>query len=266
MMSTIPGSPAPHRASPVARRIAAASRVDISTIAGSGPSGRVMKADVLQARPGAIPVPEPRASAPVAAVPALQTGAFQSLELLGEPYELTAMEADLTQVAATSRAGAQNLDFVVLAAVGALARHPLLNGAWSDDGLIVRRRVHLQLARANGARALVRDAQDLNLRGMARALRRGEPVGLADSTFTIADFGAGPRWAMPPIGAGHSAALGVIASRARPVVVNQAGVDSVAVRPIALLILAYDARMLGQPYADAFLRDVRRTLEAGAFQ
>ena len=52
-------------ASPLARRIAADKGLDLSAIAGSGPHGRIVKADVEAARPGA-PAPAPAAAAPAA--------------------------------------------------------------------------------------------------------------------------------------------------------------------------------------------------------
>ncbi|HET9510221.1 MAG TPA: pyruvate dehydrogenase complex dihydrolipoamide acetyltransferase [Sphingomonas sp.] len=67
------------KASPLARRIAADKGVDLSGITGSGPNGRIVKADVEGAKPGAAPAkaadgaptPAPTASeAPAAAAPA----------------------------------------------------------------------------------------------------------------------------------------------------------------------------------------------------
>lgn len=57
------------KASPLARRIAASKGVDLSGVAGSGPNGRIVKADVEGAKPGAAPVAAaaPAAPAPVAA-------------------------------------------------------------------------------------------------------------------------------------------------------------------------------------------------------
>ncbi len=55
-------------ASPLARRIAKDKGLDLSQIRGSGPKGRIVKADVLDAKPGAAPAPA--ASAPAAAAPA----------------------------------------------------------------------------------------------------------------------------------------------------------------------------------------------------
>jgi pyruvate dehydrogenase E2 component (dihydrolipoamide acetyltransferase) len=57
--------------SPLARRIAEEKGVDLSAIAGSGPYGRIVKADVENHRPGAKPAPAGGAGAPAgAAVPA----------------------------------------------------------------------------------------------------------------------------------------------------------------------------------------------------
>ncbi|MFL9842510.1 pyruvate dehydrogenase complex dihydrolipoamide acetyltransferase [Sphingomonas sp. ST-64] len=61
------------KASPLARRIAAEKGVDLSSVTGSGPNGRIVKADVADAKPGAAPAPKadaPAAAAPAAAAPA----------------------------------------------------------------------------------------------------------------------------------------------------------------------------------------------------
>lgn len=58
------------KASPLARRIAAAKGLDLSTIKGTGPGGRIVKADVEDARPGEARAAAPEAAAPAAAAPA----------------------------------------------------------------------------------------------------------------------------------------------------------------------------------------------------
>lgn len=50
-------------ASPLARRIAADKGIDLNTLKGSGPKGRIVKADVLNAQPGAAPAAAPAAAA-----------------------------------------------------------------------------------------------------------------------------------------------------------------------------------------------------------
>ncbi|OYW46480.1 MAG: pyruvate dehydrogenase complex dihydrolipoamide acetyltransferase [Sphingomonadales bacterium 12-68-11] len=51
-------------ASPLAKRIAADMGVDLATLKGSGPHGRIVKADVENAKPGTAPTAQPAASAP----------------------------------------------------------------------------------------------------------------------------------------------------------------------------------------------------------
>lgn len=65
-------------ASPLARRIAAEKGIDLTGISGTGPHGRIVKADVEGAKPGAAATPAAAVSAepaPVKAAPAMATGA-----------------------------------------------------------------------------------------------------------------------------------------------------------------------------------------------
>jgi len=56
-------------ASPLARRIAADKGVDLGSVAGSGPNGRIVRADIEDAKPAAAPAPKTEAAAPAAAAP-----------------------------------------------------------------------------------------------------------------------------------------------------------------------------------------------------
>ncbi|MYM54145.1 pyruvate dehydrogenase complex dihydrolipoamide acetyltransferase [Thalassovita mangrovi] len=72
-------------ASPLARRIAADKGLDLSQIAGSGPRGRIVKADVEAAQPGARPA---EAAAPAAApAPAAAAPAGPSADVVARMYE-----------------------------------------------------------------------------------------------------------------------------------------------------------------------------------
>jgi pyruvate dehydrogenase E2 component (dihydrolipoamide acetyltransferase) len=57
-------------ASPLAKRIAADKGVDLAAVSGTGPNGRIVRADVEGATPGAAPAAKPAAAAPVAAAAA----------------------------------------------------------------------------------------------------------------------------------------------------------------------------------------------------
>jgi pyruvate dehydrogenase E2 component (dihydrolipoamide acetyltransferase) len=58
------------KASPLARRVAAEKGVDLASVAGSGPNGRIVRADVEGAKPGAAPAATAAAPAEAAAAPA----------------------------------------------------------------------------------------------------------------------------------------------------------------------------------------------------
>jgi pyruvate dehydrogenase E2 component (dihydrolipoamide acetyltransferase) len=69
-------------ASPLARRIAAERGIDLASLRGTGPNGRIVRADVEAAQPGtaAAPAPALQAVAPAAAAPAASAGAQALLD------------------------------------------------------------------------------------------------------------------------------------------------------------------------------------------
>jgi pyruvate/2-oxoglutarate dehydrogenase complex dihydrolipoamide acyltransferase (E2) component len=150
---------------------------------------------------------------------------------------------------------------VVAAAAACLPAHPCLNARWSDEGLVLRRRLHVAVGEPGDGGALrwavVRDAGDHTLRGVARALAAPAPPD-AEATFAVVCLAAGAAWhsAAPPLPC-TAAALSVGAPASRPVVVG----DAVAVRPVAALTLSYDARVLDHRAAAAFLGAVKAALE-----
>lgn len=73
-------------ASPLARRIAADKGIDLSTVAGSGPHGRIVKADVETARPGAAKPAVAATEAPKAAAPAAAAPTGPSTETVLKMY------------------------------------------------------------------------------------------------------------------------------------------------------------------------------------
>lgn len=292
------------RATPVARRVATASQIDLTEISGSGPDGRILKSDVLAAikdqAGSSVHSPlsaavgheqratdyEPQTMDETFILPPSPMRRAIAAHMIRSratsPHALTAMEVDMGQVAA-ARAhdgfAQRGVDLtytacIASAVVEALLRHPLLNSSWSEEGIVLRRRVHLGIAVAlpDGLiTPIIREAQDLNLRGMARAVadaarraRAGalQPGEASGGTFTVTNPGAGSLWfGTPIIAQPQGAILGVGAVRKCPLVVADSGVDRIAMRPTALLTLAYDARVLDQCRADAFLRDVKRILE-----
>jgi len=89
------GKPSRVYASPLARRLAEQKGVDLSALTGSGPHGRIIKADIDAAQPGAAPAKKdlaPQSAAPQAAAAPAQV---KSLEQLGIPpgtYDLVPLD------------------------------------------------------------------------------------------------------------------------------------------------------------------------------
>ena len=153
------------RASSVARKVAAEKGVDLAQVAGSGPSGRVMKDDVLAASApresaAAVTAPKPSAPAiPAAAIPAGSRGVRREkmtklrqkiAERLFHAQHTAAMlttfnECDMTEI---MRLRAENKDafekqhgvglgfmsFFVKAATSALRKYPRVNAYIAGQG------------------------------------------------------------------------------------------------------------------------------------
>ncbi len=168
------------KASPVARRLARERGVDLSAVAGSGPGGRIVKADVeaaangapAPAAPAASPRPTAGGQAPPASLAAGGTGTGKGETTVVEPTSTQRViarrmaeskatvpdfqvrtEADVTDLlalrrqmkAATEQAPSVN-DFVVKACGLALREHPLANGAYKDGAFELYGRVNVGVA------------------------------------------------------------------------------------------------------------------------
>ncbi len=205
------------------------------------------------------------------------------------PHVVTIFEADMTAVvrhrAAHKEAFAQkgvNLSFtpyIVAAVAAALRENPMVNSRWTEEGLVLSQRIHVGIAAAvtDGLVVpVIRDADELNLQGLARTVndladraRRGElsPNEVRGGTFTVTNHGtSGSLLGTPIINQPQAAILGVgkISKRA---VVNSGGSapadpllpsadDTISIRPMCYLSLAFDHRILDGFGADSFLADV----------
>ncbi len=154
-------------ASPLAKRMAAQSGLDLSRVAGTGPNGRIVKADVeaALAKPAAAPAPVAAAPAPkpVAATPAPSAGVTAApnssmrkviARRLSEskatiPHFYVAMDIELDALldlraklnarAPKDGAGAYKLsvnDLIIKAAAVTLRRVPGVAASWTEDAIL----------------------------------------------------------------------------------------------------------------------------------
>src|SRR3954465_4479099 len=281
---------------PVVRRIAAEHQVDLDQIHGTGMRGRITKKDVLAFIENAEPKPEPdpvlhmeSPSVEDEAKPAAGGGGG------GEPLSLmrqkigqhmrhsldtaahctTIVEADMSGIE-SKRGKLSSLPFVARSVIEALREYPLMNATLEGDRITVHDEVHLGIAVSLGEKGLivpvVHDAHLLSHEGLAAKVKdlaeraregRLAPDEVRDGTFTITNPGRyGALLATPIINQPQVAILDLEAVVKRPVVVEAAAGDSIAIRPMTYLCMSWDHRALDGAYAAQFLSAVRARIEA----
>jgi 2-oxoisovalerate dehydrogenase E2 component (dihydrolipoyl transacylase) len=277
------------RATPRVRKLAEELGVDLATVEGSGPQGRIVEDDVRAAaergepaRAPSGPVEQEEEAVPLTSIRrtiAQRMAASKS----SAPHAWLVMEADITGLVGLRQAEREAfreregvdltyLPFVAAATAQALREHPLLNASWAEDKIVLKKRVHLSIAVAAEQGLLVpvvHDADRLSVAGLARAIQgvseraRAGKLRLEDvqgGTFTLDNTGwFGSIVSMPIINLGQAAILAFEAIRKLPVVTDD---DAIAVRSVANLCLSFDHRILDGAQAAAFLRAVVERLEA----
>src|SRR5436309_9091081 len=167
------------------------------------------------------------------------------------------------------------LAFIAKACGENLRKHPIINAAVSGDSTIYRADVNIGIAVALDWGLIVpviKHADELSLIGIARAINDlGErartkkllPDDIQRGTFTITNPGGfGPFAGIPIINQPQVAILGVGAIEKRPkVVVASDGTESIAIRPMGMLTMSYDHRVVDGADADKFLADVKKLLQ-----
>jgi 2-oxoglutarate dehydrogenase E2 component (dihydrolipoamide succinyltransferase) len=202
------------------------------------------------------------------------------------PHTLVVLEADYEQVERVRRShGAQfkaeegfaltYLPFVARATVEALHEWPHLNASVGDDSLIVHHQFNLGFAvdlDHNGLIVpVVKHAEELTLRGMARRIReladraRTKKLSADDisgGTFSITNAGPfGTFLTSPIINQPQVAILSTDGVKRRPTVVVQPdGTEAIAIHSLGLLCLAWDHRAVDGAYAAAFVARVTELL------
>jgi pyruvate dehydrogenase E2 component (dihydrolipoamide acetyltransferase) len=183
-------------ASPLAKRIAADKGVDLASLKGSGPNGRIVKADVESAKPGAAPgaAPKmaPRPAAPTAQpiftapgdqriphtavrkviarrmLESKQTVPHFYLTVEFEIDALLAARAAINEVARKKDARVSVNDMVIKACAKALRDHPECNASWTEDEMIQYGAVDISVAVATDRGLITPIVRNADLKGVAQ--------------------------------------------------------------------------------------------------
>lgn len=286
-------------ASPVARRIARESGVDLTSLAGSGPGGRIVKADVEAAAqepagtPGT-PAPVPPAPAPAdgesgrGTVTATEPSRAQALiarrmaesratvpsftlETTVDMTTAVSLRAEMKETALGSELVPTVNDLVVKAAAIALREQPGANGAWRDGRFERYSRVNVGVAVAGEGSLVVPtvfDADRLTLaqiaeatQGLAARVRSGEitPPELSSGTFTVSNLGMFGVRAFEAIINQPQAAILAVGAVQERPAVHD---GQVVPRMLMDLVLACDHRVLYGADGARLIERIRALLEA----
>ncbi len=208
------------KASPLARRMAAERGIDIATLPGSGPEGRVVARDVEESRPTAakagpaapatavrVPAGQPYQDVPLSQIrKTIARRLAQSIGPIPTFYLTTEVDMERAREAREGllAAGGEKVSFndIILKAVAlALRRHPECNAWWQDDHIRYWNEVHVSMAVAideglitpvirhtdlKSLREISAESRDLAGRARERKLAPEEYTG---GTFSVSNLG-----------------------------------------------------------------------------
>jgi pyruvate dehydrogenase E2 component (dihydrolipoamide acetyltransferase) len=285
------------RASPLARRIAADKGIDLATLKGSGPSGRIVQSDVLGYSPAAsVSAPPAAAVAPAAPVPArVLSGQKEVIPLTkmrsaiaaqllkskqSIPHFYETIDIDVEDVSKLRERLNKSLesekirisigDIIAKAIAGALVRHPNLNATFNGTELTRYGDVNLGLAVALPDGLIVPVLRGVNQMGLKEIRQRSaELVEKArtgklkqeertGATFTVSNLGTfGIREFSAIVNPPEVGILAVAAAEKRAVV----RADQIVARSILTVTLSADHRVVDGATAAEFLRSLKQLLE-----
>ncbi|MGE5545381.1 MAG: pyruvate dehydrogenase complex dihydrolipoamide acetyltransferase [Solirubrobacterales bacterium] len=284
-------------ASPLARRLAAEVGLDLKQVKGSGPHGRIIKADIEQAKAAPRPAAAPAAPAAAAPVAAPQVSGFEPpyeeipnssmrkviAKRLTEakqtvPHFYLTIDCDIDallklRAEANARSDAYKLsvnDFVVRAVAMALRKVPAANAAWGEAAIRRYTEVDISVAVAtpNGLiTPIVKSADKKTLsqisnemKALAGKARDGKlmPEEYQGGGFTISNLGMyGIREFAAIINPPQGCILAVGAGEQRPVVKNGA----LAVATMMTCTLSVDHRVVDGAIGAEFLAAFKKYVE-----
>ena len=274
-------------ASPLARRMAEQQGIDLSSLKGSGPNGRIVKADIEAYAGGAAPTAAP---APIAGethyelVPVNNIRKVAACRLTESkqqvPHFYMTVDCDidaLLKVRADLNSRAKDCEFkisvndmIIKASAVALMQVPAANASWSDDGIKMYSQADISVAVAidDGLiTPIVRNANGKGLRtisenmlDLAGKARDGElaPEEYQGGTFSISNLGMfGIKDFQAVINPPQGCILAIGAGEQRPIVKDGA----LAIATMMSVTLSCDHRVVDGAVGAQFLAALKTLIE-----
>ena len=278
------------KASPLAQKIAKAHNMDIRSILGTGPAGRIVREDVERAieeqQRKAAPVSEPieeAASQRLVAFTGMRRAIAKNMMAskleTAQTYMSNAVDAskivelrkDLLPYMEERFGVRITITDVIMKIAGAAIReHPIMNSRWTDNGILYLQEVHMGMAMALPDGLIVPVIRDINKKSLGQIaldrvdlIRKGKekqflPDDISGSTFTVSSMGMyGVEYFTANINVPESAILGIGAIIDKPVAIDK----QVVVRPIMNVTLSYDHRIIDGAEAGKFMRTLKTLME-----
>ena len=287
-------------ASPLAKRIAAEKGVNLATIKGSGPNGRIVKADVETARPAAAPTAAPAArpmpsapAQPIVAAPGDQRvphtavrkviarRMLESKQTVPHFYLTVEFEIDallaarqaINDVARKRDAKVSVNDMLIKACAKALRDHPECNASWTEEEMIQYGAVDISVAVATDRGLITPIVRNADMKGVAQISIEMKDLAARAKTgklkldefqggsFTISNLGMfGVKEFAAIINPPQAMILAVGAGEERVVVRK----GEMAVRHMMSCTLAVDHRVVDGAMGARFLQTLRAYVEQPA--
>jgi len=279
------------KASPLAKKMAKAYNLELGTLRGSGPGGRITKKDVEKAyeriqkeaatprmETEGVPTQKPvpltgmrRAIARnmlAAKVETAQTYMSNTVDATGI---VEARKALLTYTQDNAGVRVTITDILMKITSAAIREHPVINTVWTEDGIIYLAEVHMGMAMALDEGLIVPVIRDIHKKGLAQIakerielIQKGKenkllPDDITGSTFTLSTLGMfGTEQFTANINLPESAILAVGAIMDKPVAIDGA----LVIRPMMNVTLTYDHRTIDGAEAAKFMRTLKLFIEA----
>jgi 2-oxoglutarate dehydrogenase E2 component (dihydrolipoamide succinyltransferase) len=286
-----------NRSGPAVRKLVAESGVDPTSIAPTGPGGRLTKADVIAARAAPAPASRPQIEAPPAPVrdrPPVERETRVRMtrlrrriaERLKEAQQNAAMLTTFNEIDMSAAMALRErwrdafekkhgirlgfMSIFVKAAIVALKELPAVNAEIDGDDIVYKN--HYDIGVAVGTEQglvvpVVRDADlksfadiEKEIAGLGRKARDGRLTieDLSGGTFTISNGGVyGSLLSTPILNPPQSAILGMHKIERRPIAVG----DKIEIRPMMYVALTYDHRIIDGREAVTFLVRIKECVE-----
>ena len=264
------------RISPSARRLARERGIDLSQIIGTGPGGRIVSEDVLNAASKTQP-PSTRQKPAVLAGHRKVIADRLSLSARTAVHVPVTMEVDVTAANKLKNEFQESgtkisiTDIIVKAAALALTEFPRANSMLLGEELKPMNEVNVGIAVGLEEDLLVPVIKNANTLSLSEIARKGKELAesaknhslsskeMTGGTFTVSNLGMFGDVILfaPIINPPETAILGVGRANPKPIAIDGA----IAVRPMATLTLVFDHRVIDGVYATKFLQRIKELIQ-----